>query len=59
MKGIQEALMREGIFIQYTTCHGSGTEGALRMVVFSTHTRDQIDRLIASLSQHIPDFIRQ
>ena len=54
MKGLQKALMEDRIFIQYTTYHGSGAEGVLRIVVFSTHTREQIDLLIATLDKHLP-----
>lgn len=59
MNTIQKALMDDGIFIQFTKYQDSGAEGMLRIVVFSTHTRDQIDLLIAALDKHIPGINRQ
>ena len=59
MISIQKALMDDGIFIQYTNYQGAGTEGMLRIVVFSTHTKDQIDLLITGLDKHIPRVNRQ
>ena len=53
MMNVQRALMEEGIFIQYTNYQGAGVEGVLRIVVFSTHTKDQIDYLISSLKRNI------
>jgi len=39
MKAIHESLLREGIYIQFTHYRGSGSEGVLRMVVTSAHTK--------------------
>ena len=49
MTRIHEALMDQGIYIQYSKYRGSGNDGVLRIVVFSTHTIAQIDILINSL----------
>ncbi len=51
---LHQDLLEEGIFIQYAKYHGAGSEGVLRIVVSSTHTSDQIDRLIRSLKKHLP-----
>ena len=49
MIGLRQKLLEEGIYIQYTSYRGSGPEGALRMVVCSDHSRQEIDRLIEVL----------
>ena len=49
MDRVYEALMDRGICIQRTRYVGTGAGGALRAVVFSTHSAEQIDRLIAEL----------
>jgi 8-amino-7-oxononanoate synthase len=49
MDRIQQRLMDRGICIQRTHYVGAGANGALRTVVFSTHTNEQIDRLLAEL----------
>jgi hypothetical protein len=41
--------MDRGICIQRSRYVGTGAGGALRAVVFSTHSAEQIDRLIAEL----------
>ena len=48
---MHEALMDKGIYIQYSKYRGSGNDGVLRIVVFSTHTKAQIDFLIDSLKK--------
>ena len=53
MKAIHESLLQEGIYIQYTHYRGSGSEGILRMVVTSAHTKVEIDRLLVSLGKAI------
>ncbi|MEN8226247.1 MAG: pyridoxal phosphate-dependent aminotransferase family protein [Bacteroidota bacterium] len=53
MTNIHRALMDEGIYIQYSKYQGSGDAGVLRIVVFSTHTKEQIDFLINSLRKII------
>lgn len=58
MLRVQQLVMREGIFIQYTRYRGSGKEGILRMVLFSTHSTAQIDRLIEALDKHVDRFNR-
>ncbi|KAF0151770.1 MAG: 8-amino-7-oxononanoate synthase [Ignavibacteria bacterium] len=49
MQNLQNELMRKGILIQYVQYVGAGEMGALRIVVFSTHTTEQIDNLIDEL----------
>jgi 7-keto-8-aminopelargonate synthetase-like enzyme len=51
MRSVHRALMERGIAIQYTHYPGAGADGVLRMVVFSTHTEEQIDRLIEELGR--------
>ena len=46
MEKIHEDLMKKGIYIQYVKYMGSGTNGVLRIVVSSEHTKEQIDYLI-------------
>jgi len=53
MKAIHESLLLEGIYIQHTHYRGSGSEGILRMVVTSAHTKVEIDRLLVSLGMAI------
>ncbi len=50
---LQQNLLKDGIFIQYALYQGAGSEGVLRIVVFSTHTSLQIDRLIRSLKKYL------
>ena len=49
MKKVQQELMRRNIAIQYSQYIGTGKEGVLRAVVFSTHTESQIDKLAETL----------
>ena len=51
MNHIHQALMEEGIYIQFAKYKGSGDAGVLRIVVFSTHTKTQIDFLIKKLKK--------
>ncbi|NJD21500.1 MAG: pyridoxal phosphate-dependent aminotransferase family protein [Melioribacter sp.] len=53
MQKIQKELMKKNIVIQYIQYIGSGDEGALRIVVFSSHTPQQIDNLIYELKKII------
>jgi 7-keto-8-aminopelargonate synthetase-like enzyme len=55
MAELQQNLLKEEIFIQYTKYQGAGSEGVLRIVVFSTHSSHQIDRLIRTLKKYLPD----
>ncbi len=48
---VHRRLLDRGIAIQYTHYPGVGDEGALRTVVFSTHTAEQIGRLIDELGR--------
>ncbi len=43
--------MQRGIAIQRIRYVGAGSEGALRVVVFSTHTPEQINRLLEELGK--------
>ena len=49
MENIQQTLMKDGIYIQYVKYVGSGTDGVLRMVISSAHTKNEIDLLVSSL----------
>jgi 7-keto-8-aminopelargonate synthetase-like enzyme len=49
MAHVKHTLMERDIAIQHAHYSGVGAEGVLRMVVFSTHTDEQIDRLIEEL----------
>ena len=49
MEKIQQRLMEKGIYIQFVKYVGAGSDGVLRMVVTSSHTKEQIDFLISSL----------
>ena len=51
MKGIHSELLKRGIFIQHSKYVGAGSEGALRMVVFSTHAKNQIQYLLDNLKE--------
>jgi 7-keto-8-aminopelargonate synthetase-like enzyme len=53
MKNIHNKLLKRGIFIQYSKYIGAGREGVLRMVVFSTHRKAQIQYLIDQLREVI------
>ena len=47
MQRIQRELAERGIMIAYrATYSGLGPEGAIRVAVFATHTKEQIDRLL-------------
>ena len=50
MRGIQAGLMARGILVAYMAAYsGLGTEGALRLAVFATHTAEMIDQLLDAL----------
>jgi len=49
MQRVHDELMNRGIVIQWSHYVGAGPAGVLRMVVFATHTNEQIDRLLATL----------
>ncbi len=51
MDRIQRALMDRGICIQRAYYPGAGAGGVLRVVVFSSHTAAQIDRLLGELRE--------
>lgn len=53
MQKLQKELMRKNIVIQYIQYVGAGEKGALRIVVFSSHTSEQIDNLIFELKKII------
>ncbi|MBU2493745.1 MAG: pyridoxal phosphate-dependent aminotransferase family protein [Bacteroidetes bacterium] len=51
MNKIQTELMNKNISIQLINYMGTGEAGALRIVVFSTHTESQIDSLLFELGR--------
>lgn len=51
MQKVHRELMEKGFLIQYINYMGSGENGALRIVVFSTHTKEQIKNLIYELNR--------
>ena len=53
MAHVQHKLLENGIAIQHTHYPGVDAEGVLRMVVFSTHTEDQIQRLVIELGRQL------
>ncbi|MFA5803301.1 MAG: pyridoxal phosphate-dependent aminotransferase family protein [Melioribacteraceae bacterium] len=53
MLKLQNELMKKNIVIQYIQYIGTGEKGALRIVVFSSHTSEQIDNLIYELKKII------
>ncbi len=53
MQKLQNELMKKNIVIQYIQYIGAGEKGALRIVVFSSHTSGQIDNLIYELKKII------
>jgi 7-keto-8-aminopelargonate synthetase-like enzyme len=53
MKKIHSYLLKEGIYTQYTTYKGAGSEGVIRVVVSSEHKKVQIVRLTHALREAI------
>lgn len=53
MQKLHKELMDKGIVIQYINYMGSGDNGVLRIVVFSTHTKEQIQNLVYELNRII------
>jgi len=51
MDRVHQELMRRGICIQRAHYVGGGPAGVLRVVVFSSHTTEQIDRLLSELGR--------
>ncbi|MBA4405918.1 hypothetical protein C0389_01455 [bacterium] len=51
MQKFQHELMKQNIVIQYMQYVGAEEKGALRIVVFSTHTNNQIEKLIYELNK--------
>jgi len=49
MERVHEELLNLGIVIRWSHYVGAGPAGVLRAVVFSTHTNEQIDRLLSNL----------
>lgn len=56
MKSIQNHLLEEGIYIQYTDYKGAGPGGMLRMVVTSSHKKVEIVRLSTALKEALGRF---
>ncbi len=55
LSAIHSSLMEQGIYIQLARYKGSGNSGILRIVVFSTHERSQIDTLLDRLKTVLRD----
>lgn len=53
MEKLRKELMKRNILIQFVNYIGSGNLGVLRVVVFSSHTSEQIDNLIFELNKII------
>lgn len=53
MKKIHSYLLKQGIYTQYTSYKGAGTEGVIRVVVSSAHKKVEIVRLTHSLREAI------
>lgn len=53
MEKLQKELLKKNIVIQFIQYVGAGESGALRIVVFSTHTAEQIDNLIFEIKKII------
>jgi 8-amino-7-oxononanoate synthase len=51
MRKIHSYLMKEGIYTQYTSYKGAGSEGVLRVVVSSAHKKVEIVRLTHTLRE--------
>ncbi|SHM36040.1 glycine C-acetyltransferase/8-amino-7-oxononanoate synthase/serine palmitoyltransferase [Duganella sacchari] len=51
MRNIQEALMKEDIFIAYSNYVGAGPEGILRVAAFADHLESDISRLQVALGR--------
>ena len=51
MENVQSDLMKKNISIQLINYIGAGETGALRIVVFSSHTNEQIDGLLYELGK--------
>lgn len=52
MRRIQKELSERGILISYLPRHaGLGSQGALRIAVFATHTEEMVDELIDAMAQ--------
>ncbi len=56
MKSIQNFLLEQGIYIQYTDYKGAEPKGVLRMVVTSSHKKVEIVRLTAALKDALARF---
>lgn len=51
MKAIHKYMMDQGIYTQYTSYRGAGSEGVLRVVVSSSHKKVEIVRLTHTLRE--------
>lgn len=51
MEKLQKDLLKKNIVIQFIQYVGAGDSGALRIVVFSSHTNEQIDYLLDELKR--------
>jgi 7-keto-8-aminopelargonate synthetase-like enzyme len=51
MKKIHDYLLRQGIYTQYTSYKGAGSEGVIRVVVSSAHKKVEVVRLTHTLRE--------
>lgn len=51
---VQRELMERGIVVPYSKYVGAGEDGVLRVVLFSTHTIEQVTRLTDALREIVP-----
>ena len=51
MRAIHNYLLKQGIYTQYTSYKGAGTEGVIRVVVSSAHKKVEIVRLTHTLKE--------
>lgn len=49
MRGLQERLMSEGIFVFHSTYIGAGPSGVIRCGIFADHTNEHLERLLDAL----------
>ena len=54
-RSVHEQLRRRGLLVPYAEYIGAGAGGVVRAVVFSDHTDQHIDRLLAALAELLSD----
>ncbi len=48
-RSLQQALMKEGIFVYHSTYVGAAADGVIRCGIFADHTREHLDTLLDAL----------